>query len=169
MSVEALIDSGATSMFIDIEFVRSKNIWTHRLPRAIPVYNVDGTPNEAGHITEVVDLIVQYKDHSKWVTFHITGIGRTTIILGHTWLMEYNPKIDWHTGEISMMRCPMPYRPKATEETNRPNSISADTTRRHLKTHLHWQVHVEEVLESESTCADAEPSPGFTQPDPDEL
>src|SRR5882724_10140532 len=75
MSVEALIDSGATSMFIDIEFVRSKNIQTHRLPRAIPVYNVDGTPNEPGHITDVVDLIVQYKDHSKWATFHIMGIG----------------------------------------------------------------------------------------------
>src|SRR5882724_13598420 len=29
MSVEALIDSGATGMFINIEFVRSKNIWTH--------------------------------------------------------------------------------------------------------------------------------------------
>jgi len=41
-------------MFIDIEFVRSKNIWTHRLPRAIPVYNIDGTPNKVGHITEVV-------------------------------------------------------------------------------------------------------------------
>src|SRR5882724_4432294 len=62
MSVEALIDSGATGMFIDIRFIRSKNIRTHRLPRAILVYNVDGTPNEAGHITKVVDLIVQYKD-----------------------------------------------------------------------------------------------------------
>jgi len=75
MSVEALIDSGATGMFIDIEFVRSKNIRTHWLPRAIPVYNVDGTPNEAGHITEVVDLIVQYKDHVWNGTFHIMGIG----------------------------------------------------------------------------------------------
>src|SRR5882724_5341482 len=89
MSVEALIDSGATSMFIDIKFIRSKNIRTHRLPRAIPVYNIDGTPNEAGHITKVVDLIVQYKDHSKRATFHVMGIGQTTIILGHT-------------GEISM-------------------------------------------------------------------
>jgi len=58
MSVKALIDSGGTGMFIDIKFVRSKNIWTHQLPRGIPVYNVDRTPNEAGHITEVVDLIV---------------------------------------------------------------------------------------------------------------
>ena len=66
-------------MFIDIKFIRSKNIRTHRLPRAILVYNVDGTPNEAGHITKVVDLIVQYKDNSEWATFHVTGIGRITI------------------------------------------------------------------------------------------
>jgi len=62
-------------MFIDVGFIRSKNIRTHRLPRAISVYNVDWTPNEAGHITEVVDLIVQYKDHSEWATFHIMEIG----------------------------------------------------------------------------------------------
>jgi len=94
MSVEALIDSGATGMFIDIDIIRSKNIRTHRLPRVILVYNIDGTPNEAGHITEVVDLIVQYKDHSEWATFHIMGIGQTTIILQHMWLMEHNPEID---------------------------------------------------------------------------
>src|SRR5882724_3907876 len=121
MSVEALIDSGATGMFIDIEFIRSKNIRTHWLPRAIPVYNMDGTPYKVGHITKVVDLIVQYKDHSDWATFHVTGIGQTTIILGHTWLMECNPEIDWCTGEISMTRCPMPCRPKTTKEANWPN------------------------------------------------
>src|SRR5882724_885299 len=169
MSVKALIDSGATGMFIDIGFVRSKNIQTHRLPRAILVYNVDGTPNEAGHITEVVDLSVQYKDHSEWVTFHITGIGRITIILGHTWLMEHNPEIDWRTGEISMMRCPTSCRLKTMEEMDRPNRILADTTRRQLKTHLHRRVHVEEVPESESTRMGTEPPPGFAQPDPDEL
>jgi len=74
MLVKALIDSGATRMFIDIEFVRLKNIETHWLPRAIPVYNVNRMPNKARHITEVIDLIVQYKDHSEWVTFHVTSI-----------------------------------------------------------------------------------------------
>jgi len=29
----------------------------------IPVYNVDGTLNEAGSITEVVDLILRYRNH----------------------------------------------------------------------------------------------------------
>ena len=63
MSIKALIDSGAMGLFIDIHYMQSKNLKTQRLPRAIPVYNVDGTPNEEGHITEVIDLIVQYKDH----------------------------------------------------------------------------------------------------------
>src|SRR5882724_1023772 len=98
MFVKALIDLEATGMFIDIEFVRLKNIWAHQLPRAIPVYNVDGTPNKARHITEVIDLIVQYKDHSK----QVTSIGQTTVILRHMWLMEHNPKIDWCMGDIKM-------------------------------------------------------------------
>jgi len=63
MSIKALIDSGAMGLFIDIDNVQSKNLKTQCLPRATPVYNIDGTPNEAGHITEVIDLIVRYKDH----------------------------------------------------------------------------------------------------------
>src|SRR5882724_5351936 len=63
--INALINSGATGKFIDIDYVRSKNLHTQRLPRAIPVYNVDGTLNDAGYITEVVDLLVQYGDHSE--------------------------------------------------------------------------------------------------------
>ena len=85
------------------------------------------------------------------------------------WLMEHNPEIDWHTGEISMARCPTSCRPKATEEMDQPNHILANTTRRQPKTHLHRHVHVEEVPESESTCMEAEPSPGFALLDPDEL
>ena len=72
----------------------------------ILVYNVDGTSNEVRHITEVIDLIVRYKNHSEQATFHVMGIGHTTIILGHTWLMEHNPEIDWGMGDINMTRCP---------------------------------------------------------------
>src|SRR3979490_1062867 len=60
LAIDALLDSGATGMFIDIEFVRAKRLKTRHLPRAIPVYNIDGTPNEAGSIKEEVDLICTY-------------------------------------------------------------------------------------------------------------
>src|SRR5882724_3701873 len=62
--INALIYLGATGKFFNIDYVRSKNLRTQHLPQAIPVYNVDGTLNDAGYITEVVDLIVQYGDHS---------------------------------------------------------------------------------------------------------
>jgi len=60
--------------------------------------------------------MVQYKEHSEQATFHVTSIGQTTIILGHMWLMEHNPEIDWHMGDISMMRCPASCRLKTAEE-----------------------------------------------------
>ena len=60
-----------------------------------------------------------------------------------------------------MMRCPVPCRPKTTEEANQLNHVLADMTQKQLKTHLHQQVHVEEVPESESTHMEAKPSPGF--------
>jgi len=47
-----------------------------------------------------LNLLVQYGDHSERATFHVMGIGRMTIILGHTWLVEHNPKIDWSTGNV---------------------------------------------------------------------
>jgi len=32
---------------------------------AIPVYNVDGTPNEQGAIRNIVDVIMQFHDHTE--------------------------------------------------------------------------------------------------------
>src|SRR5882672_1029038 len=57
--INTLIDSEATGWFIDVDYVRSKNLCTQRLPCPIPIYNVDGTLNYAGYITKVVDLMVQ--------------------------------------------------------------------------------------------------------------
>ena len=53
-SMEALLDSRAIGSFIDQGFICSKglNIWTILCP--IPVFNVDGSPNEVGEISEVV-------------------------------------------------------------------------------------------------------------------
>ena len=59
-SVTALLDSGATGMFINREYVKKSGFTTRTLSNPIPVCNVDGTPNEAGSITDVVELNLQY-------------------------------------------------------------------------------------------------------------
>ena len=67
---------------------------------------MDRTPNKAGHITEALDLVVCYKDHTEWSTFYVTSISQGAIILGHPWLAEHNPEINWHTGKVKMTHCP---------------------------------------------------------------
>ena len=97
LAVNSLLDSGATGMFIDVEYVGTQKLQTHPLPHAIPVYNIDGTPNVAGSIKEEVDLICIFGNHSEHATFLVTSLGSMRIILGHTWLVKHNPEIDWQT------------------------------------------------------------------------
>jgi len=105
-SVNSFVDSGATGEFINCHYAKSNRLHTQKLSEPIPVYNVDGTLNEAGSITEVVDLILRYQNHSEQTLFAVAGLGKQKLILGHSWLRKHNPKIDWVTGEVKMSRCP---------------------------------------------------------------
>jgi hypothetical protein len=64
-TTHALLDSGATGLFINSDFVTRNHLTTKLLSQAILVYNVDGSLNESGSITEVVDIVLRYRDHSE--------------------------------------------------------------------------------------------------------
>ena len=53
----ALLDSGATGLFIDNDFAVNEKLTMHSLSHPTPVYNVDGTPN-GGAIWNIVDVIL---------------------------------------------------------------------------------------------------------------
>jgi len=105
-SVKALLDSGAIGNFIDRGFVRTKGINTRSISRPILVYNVDGSPNEAGQISEVVDVVLRYKTHSERTLLAVSSLGKQNMILGYTWLKDHNLEVNWQTGEVQMNRCP---------------------------------------------------------------
>ena len=63
----------------------------------IPVFNVNGSPNEAGSICEVVDLVLDYKGHSECTQLAITQLGKQDLILGFSWLCKHNPEVNWET------------------------------------------------------------------------
>jgi len=94
-SIKALLDSGVTGSLIDRDFVYSKGMNTRTLSHNIPVFNVDGSPNEAGQISEVVDVVLRYKTHSKRMLLAISRLGKQSLILGYDWLKDHNPRIDW--------------------------------------------------------------------------
>ena len=93
-SVKALLDSRATGSFIDRDFVCLKGINTQTLSRNILVFNVDSSPNEAGQISKVIDVLLCYKTHSERMLLAVSGLGKQSLILGYNWLKNYNPKVD---------------------------------------------------------------------------
>jgi Retroviral aspartyl protease len=105
-STAALLNCGATDKFVHSDFMKHNCIATRLLSRPIPIYNMDGTLNEAGSITEVVEMMLQYCDHSEKTIFAVTGLGKQDVILGLTWLCQHNPEVDWKLGEVKMSRCP---------------------------------------------------------------
>ena len=108
-SVKALLDCGATRSLIDRDFVCSKGMNTQTLSHNIPVFNVDGSPNETGQISEVVNIVLWYNTHSERMLLVVLGLGKQSLILGYDWLKDHNPKIDWEKGEVEMTRCPLRY------------------------------------------------------------
>jgi hypothetical protein len=104
---QALINCGATSCFIDIEWVKLNNIPTHPLSKLILVYNVDGTANDAGAITDIADIILRYKNHSEHTQLAVTRLGKQSLILGYNWLQNHNLEINWQTKDVKMSHCPL--------------------------------------------------------------
>jgi len=77
--------------------------WACTLTQPIPVYNVNGTPNEGGAIHKIADVILWYNGHAERTQFVITQLGKQSMILGFTWLHEHNPEINWQTKEVCML------------------------------------------------------------------
>jgi len=80
--------------FIDRDFIHMKGINTRSISYPILVYNVDGSPNEAGQISEVVDVVFHYKTYSERILLAISSLGRQNMILGYTWLKDYNLEVN---------------------------------------------------------------------------
>jgi len=93
-SIKALLDSGAIGSFIDKDFVRTKGISTRSISCPILMYNVNSSPNEAGQISEVIDVVLYYKTHSERMLLTISSLGKQSMILGYIWLKDHNPEVN---------------------------------------------------------------------------
>jgi hypothetical protein len=104
---QALIDCRAMGCFIDIEGVKLNNIPTHPLTKPIPIYNVDGTANDASANTDIANLILCYEHQSEHTQLAITRLGKQSLIWGYNRLQNHNPEINWQTKDIKMSHCPL--------------------------------------------------------------
>ena len=105
-ATSAMLDSGASTIFINSAFVKKHNVTTARLDAAIPLRNADGSQNAIGHITHEARLLMTMGDHSEEIVAAVANTGDDDIILGIDWLRHHNPEIDWEEGLVHFTRCP---------------------------------------------------------------
>jgi len=91
----ALIYSGATKNFLNIEVWKSLNIRQFKLDKLLTVYNVDGTENCQGKIDSYCLLKIHYQGKMLRMKFYLTRLGKDYFILGYPFLFMFNPFMDW--------------------------------------------------------------------------
>src|SRR5882724_9768150 len=106
--VSALIDSGATSNFLDSSLATSPPFVLEPLDHPIALCLFDGKPATAGFIHESVNTSISFADHSTQslsllvMKLHLS----TLIVLGLPWLRSTNPMIDWSALSLSLKTGP---------------------------------------------------------------
>ena len=106
ITVEALLDSGATGLIMSSEFAKKQGFKLKKLERPMNVRNMDGLLNKEGPIEHTVEVNIYYQEHRERTEIDDIGGQKWTVILGMPWLAHHNLEIDWRTGEVKMMRCP---------------------------------------------------------------
>ena len=94
ITVEALLDSGATGLVMSSEFAKKQRFKLKRLERPIHVRNVDGSLNKEGLIEYTMEVNIYYQRHRERMEINMIGGQRWMVILGMPWLAYHNPEID---------------------------------------------------------------------------
>jgi len=94
VQTEALIDSRATTNFIDRVFMENNNLVTYKLANPYKVVNADGTSNKAEQITEYVQAYVEIGSHKTRQHLFVIPLGNKEIMIEYSYLYKHNPNID---------------------------------------------------------------------------
>ena len=73
VTVEALLNSGATRLVMSLEFAKKQGFKLKRLERPINVRNVDGSLNKEGLIEYMVEVNIYYQRHRKKMEINVIG------------------------------------------------------------------------------------------------
>jgi len=82
VAVKALLDSGATGLFMDTTFAKEKGFKMEKMKRPLLVKNVDGSENIGRAIIYQVECNMFFKGHVERVRIDVCNLGKTEVILG---------------------------------------------------------------------------------------
>ena len=109
VTVEALLDSGATGLVMSLEFVKKQGFKFKKIERPIYVRNMDEMFNKKRLIENTVKVNIYYQGYRERTEIDIIRGQKQNIILKMPQLAHPNPEINQKIREIKMMRCPKEY------------------------------------------------------------
>ncbi|KAM7230494.1 hypothetical protein CapIbe_017984 [Capra ibex] len=102
VAVQALVDSGATSNYMDEGFAQEHYVELYQKPYTELVQSADGSliGNEPVWLyTE--PLVCLHQNHQESLEFDIVASSKFSVILGIKWLQLHAPDIDWVKGRCT--------------------------------------------------------------------
>ena len=73
ITVEMLLDSGATGLVMSSEFAKKQEFKLKKLERPMQVRNVDGSFNKEGPIEHMVEVNIYFKGHRERTEINVIG------------------------------------------------------------------------------------------------
>ena len=130
LAIEALIDSGASTCFINKSFAKQNKITLAWKSKAVPVEAIDGRPLSSGDIIEeTIPLATSIENHTSHISYNIIHSPSTLVILGLSCLERFNPNIDWSKRNIIFPATLPPqslrYKPPEENKFKKPLFIGA--------------------------------------------
>ena len=80
VTVEALLDSGATGLVMSLEFARKQGFKLKKLERPMNVRNMDGSLNKEGPIEYMVEVNIYYQGYRERTEIDVIGGQRWTVL-----------------------------------------------------------------------------------------
>jgi len=101
VTINAMIDSGATEDFIDRQVCNKHGIKMIKAKNPREIYLADGKPSAMGPVTHMTKVPMDISSHRELATFQVANLQNHEVILGMPWLREHNPTIDWNDQRIT--------------------------------------------------------------------
>jgi hypothetical protein len=79
----ALVDSGATENFMNLQYMKWLHLPIKWLPEPRPLFNIDGTKNKSGSLQFYTDLDMQTGTQRCTLWFFLLDLGEHKVILGY--------------------------------------------------------------------------------------